>query len=142
LTWRVSFRKKESLPEISKASVEERRGAAFQLASIDFFTLARPPSCIWIRQSGQTSFLNTLPTFFFGQFSHQIFLQVGHCHRGGLRNPPISFLHLEQKPLTMGFRSVQQVISVREEAMPERAFELATASEIGATGMPSHQERR
>jgi hypothetical protein len=63
--------------------------------------LARPPSCIWIRQSGQASFLNTRPTFFFGHFSHQIFLHVGHCQRGGLRNPPISFLHREQKPLTM-----------------------------------------
>jgi hypothetical protein len=105
---------------------------------IELFTLARPPSCIWIRQSGQTNFLNTLPTFFFGQFSHQIFLHVGHCQRGGLRNPPISFLHLEQKPLTIGFRSVQQAIFLRKEAVPERTLELEVAPEIGATDMPSY----
>jgi hypothetical protein len=109
---------------------------------MEFLTLVRPPSCIWILQSGQTSFLNSLPTFFFGQFSHQIFLHVGHCHRGGLRNPPISFLHREQKPLTMGFRSVHQMISTRKRAILARAFELEAASEIAATDMLSHRERR
>jgi len=46
--------------------------------------------------------LNTRPTLCFGHFSHQIFLQVGHCQGGGLRNPPIWDPHLEQKPLTTG----------------------------------------
>jgi hypothetical protein len=32
------------------------------------------------------------------QFSHHIFLHVGHCYSGGLRNPPICLPHLAQKP--------------------------------------------
>ena len=42
-------------------------------------TLTSPPSCISLLHSGHASFLNTRPTFLFGQVSHQIFLQVGHC---------------------------------------------------------------
>jgi len=108
---------------------------------VEFLTLAMPPSCIWIRQSGQTSFLNTLPTLCFGQFSHQIFLHVGHCQRGGLRNPPISFLHLEQKPLTMGFRSLQQVVFIGKGTIPDAALELELASETSAADMAGHHER-
>lgn len=73
---------------------------AFARDLMEFFTLVSPPSCISMWHSGQTSFLNSLPTLSLGQLSHQIFLQVGHCQRGGLKKPPICFLHLEQNPLT------------------------------------------
>jgi len=63
--------------------------------------LMRPPSCISMLHSGHTNFLNTRSTFFFGQFSHHIFLQVGHCQSGGLKKPPISFPRFAQKPLTI-----------------------------------------
>jgi len=53
-----------------------------------------------IPHSGQAGFLIIKPTL--GQQSAQkTFLQRGHCHAGGLNNPPTSFPQTEQKPLTI-----------------------------------------
>ena len=43
--------------------------------------------------------MNTHPTFLLGVQSWQrTILHFGHCHNMGLRKPPASFPHLEQKP--------------------------------------------
>ena len=60
-----------------------------------------PPSASSSRQSGQTGFLKTSPTFFSGRHpSQRTILHFGQIQSLGFRNPPISRPHREQNPLT------------------------------------------